>query len=492
MKKTAARLKVESLVHAEWNPRTPEELAWDNPDMVPLIDSVRNVGVIQPIAVWVDDAAIEDKSGVTGVVIAGNRRLEAAKAAGLEEIPALMFSETSEAQARMVTRVENEVRLGVDPMKDASLIGSMLGLGYSQKEIAAHFGVSEAKICRRRKLLELAPKIREQAESEGCNITIDALEQIAAYPREIQDRCTSYVLRRAKQSSTPVRWFDISHVFARETCDLDRAKFDCAGCKACPKRTGAQPDLWGDMGDDGKLGKCLDKGCYKRKTHDREIEKLRHKVGKRVELVDGEANGIADCYSTPDTFAKVNGKRDAKHPACWYWFCWNDEIEFRYGPTLADHQKWQEKKDEKIEKAKAKADKDAAKRKEEEERTAALMKERDELYTAKENAVSVVANKATNKIGYTQWKSENSAGIKMLDNTLRKCVRDTAQRSALANLLVSCFDVDIGLDDEIVAFCGAFPEFAKECKIKNEDFTAITTARAALDEFYKKHPEFKS
>ena len=313
MKKTAARLRVESLVHADWNPRTPEELAWDHPEMVPLIDSVRNVGVIQPIAVWVDDAALEGKSGVTGVVIAGNRRLEAAKAAGLEEIPALMFSETSEAQARMVTRVENEVRLGVDPMKDASLIGSMLGLGYSQKEIAAHFGVSEAKICRRRKLLDLIPKIREQAESAECNITIDALEQIAAYPPDIQQRCTSDVLQRAKQSSTPVRWFDISHVFARETCDLDNAKFDCAACKECPKRTGAQPDLWGDMGDDGKLGKCLDKVCYKRKAHDREIEKLRNKVGKRVELIDGAANGIADRYRAPDTFAKCSGKRDAKH-----------------------------------------------------------------------------------------------------------------------------------------------------------------------------------
>lgn len=482
---------VDSLVHADWNPRTPEELSWDHPEMVELIQSVSKVGIIQPIAVWADEAAIADRKGVTGIVVAGNRRLEAAKAAGLKEIPALVFTEISEAQARMITRIENEVRLGVDPLKDASLIGSMLGLGYSQKEIAAHFGVSEVRICRRRKLLDLTPKVRELAETGECNITIDALEQIAAYPREIQDRCTSDVLRRAKQSSTPVRWNDISHNFARETSDLDSAKFDCAACKACPKRTGAQPDLWGEMGDDGKLGKCLDKGCYKRKTREREIEKLRHKVGKRVELVDGEANGIADQYSTPDTFAKGNGKRDAKHPACWYWFGWNDEIEFRYGPTLADHQKWQEKKDEAIKKAKAKADKDAAKRKEEEKLTAALKKERDELYTAKEDAVYVVAEKASSKIGYSQWKCKNSAGIKIIDNALKKCVRDTAQRSALANLLVSCFDNDIGLDDEVVAFCGAFPDFAKKCGIKNEDFTAITQARASLEKFYKEHSDLK-
>ncbi len=490
MKKTEMMVKVKDLVHADWNPRTPAELAWDHPEMASLIESVRAVGVIQPIAVW-GDAETGDGSPLAPVVIAGNRRLEAAKAAGLNEIPALVFTEISEAQARMITRIENELRLGVDPLKDASLIGSMLGLGYSQKEIAAHFGVSEAKICRRRKLLELAPKIRAQAESEGCNITIDALEQIAAYPPDIQQRCTSDVLRRAKRSSTPVRWFDISHVFARETCDLDNAKFDCAACKECPKRTGAQPDLWGDMGDDGKLGKCLDKVCYKRKAHDREIEKLRNKVGERVELIDGEANGV-DLYNPGSEFAKPDGKRDAKHPACWYWFNWDDAIRYQFGPTLEDFKKQQEKAKEAAKKAKAKADKDAAKRKEEEERTAALKKERDELETAKDNAVSVVVKKATDKIDYRQWKSENSAGIQMLDNALMKCVRDTAQRSALANLLVSCFDSDFGLDDEIVAFCGAFPKFAKKCKIENKDFTAITTARAALDEFYEKHPEFKS
>ena len=47
------------------------------------------------------------------------------------------------------------------------------------------------------------------------------------------------------------------------------------------------------------------------------------------------------------------------------------------------------------------------------------------------------------------------------------------------------------LDNEIVAFCGAFPDFAKKCGIKNDEFVAITQARAALDKFHKEHPEIK-
>ena len=205
MAKEQKWMKVERLVHVDWNPRTPEELKWDHVEMVPLIASVKSVGVVQPIAVWADKAAIEHcdyaaaKHPIDGVVIAGNRRLEAAMAAGLKEIPALVFTDISSAQAQEITRLENEVRLGVDPLKDASLIGSMLGLGYSQKEIAAHFGVSEARICRRRKLLDLVPAIRELAEKSG-KLTADALERIALYPKDIQERCAKEVVTRVERA----------------------------------------------------------------------------------------------------------------------------------------------------------------------------------------------------------------------------------------------------------------------------------------------------
>lgn len=492
MAKTQKWMKVDRLLHAAWNPRTKEELDWGHPEMVPLIASVKSVGVVQPIAVWADPAAIEEADGgldvVDGIVIAGNRRLEAARAAGLKEIPALVFTEISSAQAQEITRLENEVRLGVDPLKDASLIGSMLGLGYTQKEIAAHFGVPEARICRRRKLLELTPKIRALADAGECNITVDALERIAVYPPEIQEACAKDIVNRAKQSATALRWRDVSWYVSQRTKDLQLARFDTKDCKSCTNRTGAMPDLFGETKTD-TLGRCLGVDCFCRKVREDAVGKLRKKHGS-VEMVDGPEAGIKDKYTIMHDSA-FGDKKTKTRPALWYWIDSFGESYTFFGPTAAQWKKLAKSRKEEQKKAMEKATRSDAAAKEKDDARKKILDERDALDSAKEAAIGAVAKKAWDKVDYRQ-RADSSAGVKLLDNALRTCVRDTAQRSAIARLLVSCFDTGVGLDEEVVAFCGAFPDFAKKCGITNAEFVAITQARAALDEFYKEHPDLKS
>ena len=492
MAKEQKWMKVERLVHVDWNPRTPEELKWDHPEMVPLIASVKSVGVVQPIAVWADKEAIEHcdydaaKHPIDGVVIAGNRRLGAAMAAGLKEIPALVFTDISSAQAQEITRLENEVRLGVDPLKDASLIGSLLGLGYSQKEIAAHFGVSEARICRRRKLLDLCPKLREHAEATDGNITIDALEHIAVYPLEIQEACAKDIVNRAKQSATALRWRDVSWMISRRTQDLHTAPFNTKGCKSCTNRTGAMPDLFGETKTDS-LGRCLGIDCFRQKVREAAVGKLRKEYGS-VEMVDALEAGFKSHYDASHDSA-FGDKKTKTRPVLWYWI---DSFGFTYayfGPTVAGWKKLKKSRNEEQKKAKEAATRSKAEQKEKDEALNKPLRERDALLTAKDKTVYDVAQKAWKKVDYRSYRNCPD-GIKLLEATL-KCVRDTAQRSAIAKLLVSCFDADIGLDEEVVGFCGAFPDFAKKCGIKNAEFVAITQARAALEKFYKEHPEIK-
>jgi ParB/RepB/Spo0J family partition protein len=480
MEKELKRLKLDGIAPAAWNPRTEAELAEDHPAMKELVASVRAVGVIQPIDVWADDGM------ALGIVLAGSRRVKAAALAGLKEIPAMVFTSLTEAQAREITRIENEVRLGVDPMKDASLIGEMIGLGFTQKEIAARFGVSEAQICRRRKLLDLCPKIRERAESADGNITIDALEHIAAYPPEIQEACAGDILKRAKQAAIALRWRDISWMISQRTKDLQIARFDTKACEACTNRTGAMPDLFGETKLD-TLGKCLDTACFCKKTKDYAVAKFRKKYGA-VEMVDAVENGIGDSYSAMHDSAF--GEKKAKdRPVLWYWtnnlYC---EPTALFGPTVADWKKLCKSRDEKLKKAKAKAEAEEKAAKEQDEAKRQLLDERGNLRIALDDAIGVVAKKAWDAVAYSGYDTDsNSAGVKMIKDALR-CVKDATQRSAIANLLVSCFDNDIGLDEEVVAFCGAFPDFAKKCGIKEDEFVAITQARAALDKFYEEHP----
>lgn len=477
MEKELKRLKLDGIAPAAWNPRTEAELAEDHPAMKELVASVKAVGVIQPIDVWADDGM------ALGIVLAGSRRVKAASLAGLKEIPAMVFKGLTEAQAREITRIENEVRRGVDPMRDAALIGEMLGLGFTGKEIAARFGVSEAQICRRRKLLDLCPKLRERAESADGNITIDALERIAVYPIEIQDACAKDILNRAKQSSTALRWTDVAWIISRQTKSLDLARFDTKCCATCVNRTGAMPDLFGET-DTKKLGMCLHPNCYARSVREWSLGRLRDKFGD-VEMVDGPEAGIRDSYSVMHDSA-FGDKKSKTRPALWYWIDDFGSTYERFGPTVADWKKLCKSRDEKLKKAKAKAEAEEKAAKDRNDANNKLLDERAELLKAIDHAVYVVAVKA--------WKvadsDDQSADVKVIENAL-KCVKDTAQRSAIANLLAPTFDRDIGLDEEVVAFCGAFPDFAKKCGIKNDEFVAITQARAALDKFYKEHPEIK-
>lgn len=483
MEKELKRLKLDTLSPAAWNPRSEAELAEDNPAMKELVASVRAVGVIQPIDVWIDDGL------ALGIVLAGNRRVKAATLAGLKEVPAMVFKGITEAQAHEITRIENEVRSNVDPMRDAALIGEMLALGFNQKEIAARFGVSEARICRRRKLLDLCPKIREHADSADSNITIDALEHIAVYPLEIQEACAKDIINRAKQSSIALRWNDVSHFISGRTKDLNLVKFDTCQCRECTLRTGVMPDLFGGT-EEGKLGRCLSPNCFNSKFKEWAVGKLKKKFGSVI-VVDAKESGI-ECRYTVQYDANFGEKKTKSRPALWYWVDQYSPMgaSWLFGPTLEEYKRLKRKKAEADAKAEkeAKAKVEMVKAKEAERR--GVLKERDDLVGAVEKAVAAVVDKAWKKVDYTSW-SKNQSGVKLLDDALRKYLKDTAQRTALAKLLVTCFDCDIGIDDEVVAFCGAFPDFAKKCGIKNEDFTAITQARASLEKFYKEHSDLK-
>ena len=285
-------MPLSSLEHAPWNPRTEADLAEDSPEMQKLVASVKARGVIQPIAVWRVDGENEQR-----LVIAGNRRFAAAKYAGLATVPAVVFAGIAESEAREITRIENEVRLGISPLKDAELIDSMMGkYGYTPAEVAAHFGVSEATIRRRCKLINLVPGLRSIAERGG--ITADALERMALYPEAVQQSCVDSVARIMKRGGEERRWDVFRCDFECESASLDNAAFDTSDCAACPARTGAQADLWGDV-EAGSLGRCLRKDCFDRHSYEAELDRAYmiastcNPALKKAEMLNGDSVGVS-------------------------------------------------------------------------------------------------------------------------------------------------------------------------------------------------------
>lgn len=302
-------MSLDMLKPAPWNPRgevTPESVA-------DLVDSIRALGVIQPLV------AMPGKDG-EAVLVAGHRRLVAAKAAGLESVPCDILKGVDEATARRMTFIENLQRRDADPLLESELVGSLVKSGMTQDEIAAEAGRGREWVARRLNLSRLSKSWRRRVQ-DGERITTDCLEHVAAYPEEVQER-----LKNAdgyNGSGAALRWCDIEGQFGRETRDLKKAVFDRTPCKTCPNNTGCSPDLFDWDGKPATFGKCLDSKCYKRKVAD----------AVKATIADAKANGaeVRESKQRPDCSISLQSKPDKNHDTLYVWKDWNDETVMQWG-----------------------------------------------------------------------------------------------------------------------------------------------------------------
>lgn len=119
-----------------------------------LADSIREVGVLQPIVV----RPIDERG--RHVLVAGERRLRAARMAGLEEIPAVIRE--GDDQSRLVEAVvENVQREDLDPLEEAAAYRSLMeDFGLTHEQVATRVGKSRAAVTNSVRLLGLPGAIQ--------------------------------------------------------------------------------------------------------------------------------------------------------------------------------------------------------------------------------------------------------------------------------------------------------------------------------------------
>ena len=157
-------IPVEQLQHHPENPRQ------DLGDLTELTESIRKNGVMQNLTV-VPSETEKDRY----LVVIGNRRMEAAKKAGLAEVPCVIsFMNHREQIATMLE--ENMQRADLTLYEQAQGFQMMMDLGYSVKEIGDKTGFSETTVSRRLKMAELDRKTFQKAV--GMQITMDDLDRL--------------------------------------------------------------------------------------------------------------------------------------------------------------------------------------------------------------------------------------------------------------------------------------------------------------------------
>ena len=193
------------------NPNQPR-VEFDEDSLRALSDSIRRYGILQPLTVRRTDEGYE--------LIAGERRLRAAKLAGLREVPCLL-ARSSEEESALLALVENLQRRDLHYLEEAAAIARLISsYGLSQEQAAEKLGKSQSAIANKLRLLRLSPActrlLRENGLSERharalLRLTdeedrVKALGTIAARGYNVA-QSESYIEQflKAKQKTPPPR-----------------------------------------------------------------------------------------------------------------------------------------------------------------------------------------------------------------------------------------------------------------------------------------------
>jgi len=135
------------------NPNQPRKV-FEEEALEELAETIKKQGVLQPVLV--------EKSGDGNyILIAGERRMRAARLAGLKEIPAIVRRFTPE-ESLVVSLIENIQRTELNPIEEAAAYKRLIDLtGLTQDAAAERLGKNRATFVNTLRLLKLPPEMQD-------------------------------------------------------------------------------------------------------------------------------------------------------------------------------------------------------------------------------------------------------------------------------------------------------------------------------------------
>ena len=140
------------------NPVQPRKL-FDDEGLEELSRSIKDYGILNPLSVRLRGSRYE--------LVAGERRLRAARLAGLREVPCIRLDMNME-DASLIALVENLQRRDLDFIEEANGINQLIRMfGMSQEEAARRIGKSQSAVANKLRLLRLPPDVLEALRQNG-------------------------------------------------------------------------------------------------------------------------------------------------------------------------------------------------------------------------------------------------------------------------------------------------------------------------------------
>jgi len=143
------------------NPYQPRE-HFDEEELASLAESIREVGILQPVLVRETDDGYE--------LIAGERRWRAARRVGLQNIPALV-RDTDDASALEHALVENVHRSDLNVLEEAAAYQQLIeDFGLTHEEVAIRVGRSRTAVTNTLRLLQLPPMVQRLVRDKSLTM----------------------------------------------------------------------------------------------------------------------------------------------------------------------------------------------------------------------------------------------------------------------------------------------------------------------------------
>ena len=134
---------------------------FDEDSLTELSQSIKCYGILNPLTVRLRKGGYE--------LVAGERRLRAAKLAGLRELPCIVIDVNME-DAGLIALIENLQRRDLDFVEEAQGLSRLIRMfGLSQEEAAKRIGKSQSAVANKLRLLKLPEDVLEGLRSHGLS-----------------------------------------------------------------------------------------------------------------------------------------------------------------------------------------------------------------------------------------------------------------------------------------------------------------------------------
>jgi ParB family chromosome partitioning protein len=167
------RVPLAALDASPCNTRKDQDAGAEDASLDDLARNLDAVGLINPILVRPGGAGRYE-------VVAGGRRVAAARRLGWTAIPAFVRGDLDDAQALVVSLTENVHRADMHPLDKARAFEALLRTEGGVAGVARRTGVSEATVRRYLALRRLSPELQARVTTHGGPAGVGAMAELAA------------------------------------------------------------------------------------------------------------------------------------------------------------------------------------------------------------------------------------------------------------------------------------------------------------------------